>query len=144
MACEQHMEQLICQNIYLELSFGEIMSYIPSFWILLERINSLLHFLLSEIYSKIEYRNYKIKGRSSLGILIKKYSGIKTLLQNIFVASIIRYIKSLSLNILCIYIFPISEYKTKSQYSASVTKVAAGSDNNKSVKFLTVFCCQLL
>ena len=98
------------------------------------------NFLLSEIYSKIEYRNYKIKGRSSLGILIKKYSGIKTLLQNIFVASIIWYWRSLSLNILCIYILTISEYKTKSQYSASV-KVAAGSDNSKSVKILTVFCC---
>ena len=56
------------QNIYLQVSFGEIMCYIPSFWILLERINILLHFLLSEIYRKIEYRNYKIKGRSSLGI----------------------------------------------------------------------------
>ena len=110
------------QNIYLELSFGEIMSYIPSFWILLDRINILLHFLLSEIYSKIEYRNYKLKGRSSLGILIKKYSGIKTLLQNIFVASIIWYWRSLSLNILCIYIFSKSEYKIKWQYSAWVTK----------------------
>ena len=93
-----------------------------SFCILLERINVLLHFLLSEIYSKIEYRNYKIKGRSYLGILIKKYSGIKTLLLNIFVVSIMRYWRSLSLNILCIYIFSIFEYKIKSQYSASVTK----------------------
>ena len=69
--------------MYLELPFGEIMPYIPSFQILLERTNILLHFLLSEIYRKIEYRNYKIKGRGSLGILIKKYSGIKALLQNI-------------------------------------------------------------
>ena len=81
-----------------------------------------LAFLLSEVYSKIEYRNYKIKGRSSLRILFKKYSGIKTFLQNIFVASLIQYRRSLSLNILCIYISPMSEYKTKLQYPSSVTK----------------------
>ena len=78
-------------NIYIELSFCEILSYIPSFHILLERINILSHFLLSEIYSKIEYRSYKMKGRSSLGIVIKKYSGTKTLRQKTFVASIIWY-----------------------------------------------------
>ena len=48
------------QNIYLELSFGEVMSYIPSLWILLERINILLHFLLSEILN-IEITKQKEK-----------------------------------------------------------------------------------
>ena len=41
------------QNIYLELSFRDIMSYIPSFWILLERINIVLNFFYLQYIARL-------------------------------------------------------------------------------------------